>query len=319
MIGKRYVLSTVAIVITGCFLLAAHRERRLPVGSPVSLSIVGNIDLGFSYDYSNPGAWVAAVSGQAGMLTAYDASSHQMRVYDLDGRARGTFGSEGMLPGEFMSPAGIDMDCNGNIYVADRRVPAIRCYTPTGGFLRQYPESQGVWGWSSVCSRGADSVVASPDPGSAFLRGKGLHELGHNTAREVNANCFGPVAADSDGHVYVLNLFSKTTRGFQAHQTIMGISMGGRKVFSVRHRDSKLKTSLRYWPQVNCLVLTNAGNRRVEAYSTGGRPLGNLLEIPDHEPPPIAALPAGLCLYVVHIDGNVQVYRVSSLDEGVQV
>ncbi len=77
-----------------------------------------------------------------------------------------------------------------------------------------------------------------------------------------------------------------------------------------------LKTSLRYWPQASCLVLTNSGSRRVEAYRTDGTPLGNLLEIPESEPPPIAALPAGLRLYVVHIDGNVRVYRASMMDEG---
>ena len=309
-------LGATAIVIVGCFLLVALSERRLPGYSPARLSLVSSFGLGFSYDYSNPGAWVAAISEQAGLLTVYDAGSHQMRSYDLDGRMCGSFGSEGMLPGEFMSPAGVDMDCDGNIYVADRRIPVIRCYARTGDFLRQYPEAQGVWGWSSVCSRGAGVVVASPEPGSALIRRKGLYELGENIAREVTTDCFGPVAVDSRDHVYVLNLLSRKRRGFETHQTIMGIAASGRRVFSARHRDSMLKTSLRYWPQASCLVLTNSGSRRVEAYRTDGTPLGNLLEIPESEPPPIAALPAGLRLYVVHIDGNVRVYRASMMDEG---
>lgn len=72
-----------------------------------------------------------------------------------------------------------------------------------------------------------------------------------------------------------------------------------------------IKPDMQYWQEAGVLVVANAGNRQIEAYSPEGKPYSHLLQVPESERPPIAALPVGDRLLVVHHDGLVRIYQAT--------
>lgn len=61
-----------------------------------------------------------------------------MNVYDEHGNLTGSFGSFGSGPGQFNTPTGVAVGCDGAVYVADLYNYRIQKFSADGTFLTQW-------------------------------------------------------------------------------------------------------------------------------------------------------------------------------------
>lgn len=304
---KRVVLAIVilACVGVGLWYLQTAVAASRPV--QVALSAAGGYQIGFGFDPTQTVSWTAAASAGADLFVTYDKSTHKIHTFSLKGEPIASFGGQGMMPGAFMEPAGLAIDAGGNILVADASIPVIRRYDRQGTFVDQLPEVPGIKGWSRVAVAPDGSILACPDVHAALLDREGVRRFNASgEISEVCTNCMGPLAADKENNVYMINMFSRD-KEVPTH-VLQGYGPGNRLILDRQHPDVKYKPAIHYWPEANMLVVTNAGERRVEAYGVNGRPLEPLVTVPPNDKPPIAALPAGNMLLVLHHDGEVRLY-----------
>jgi DNA-binding beta-propeller fold protein YncE len=99
----------------------------------------------------------AAVSGDRIYVT--EGEAHQVRVFPRKGGASRVFGGPGSQPGRFLSPAGVAVDEDGVVYVADSGNHRIQKLDPEGKPLGQW----GAWG-------GQAGLLSYP-AGIAYSRG----------------------------------------------------------------------------------------------------------------------------------------------------
>ncbi|MCL5886980.1 MAG: 6-bladed beta-propeller [Actinobacteria bacterium] len=92
----------------------------------------------------------AAIDDQ-GRIYVADTGNDRVCVFDSEGNFLFEFGGRGVAkpapgimatwePGRMNSPAGIDVDENGDIYVADFRNDQIQVFDSEGNFLRRFPD-----------------------------------------------------------------------------------------------------------------------------------------------------------------------------------
>lgn len=285
--------------------LVANRPIR---ESGIALTPVGEFHLGFGYDPSDPTSWVAAASKEANLLAAYDHTTHQVHTYDLQGLPQSSFGGTGMVAGLFMRPSGLHINGEGQILVADQRVPVIRRYDTKGTLLKEWPVLEKVSGWVDVAEDETGTVFASPNPESALLKEQGVNRFDQSGPRELCTECFGPIIS-TPSTVFLLNGYDRQSKSVWPYLT--GLSPEGAVRFRSKHDDHMIKPDMQYWKQAGVLVVANAGNRQIEAYSLEGKPYSYLMQVPESEKPPIAALPVGDRLLVVHHDGLVRIYQAT--------
>ncbi len=73
-----------------------------------------------------------AAVGPDGSLYVLDGVHHRVVVYNVDGKFRFTFGSQGGEPGQFRFPLGIATDADGKVYVADSGNHRFQVFAPDG-------------------------------------------------------------------------------------------------------------------------------------------------------------------------------------------
>ena len=67
-----------------------------------------------------------------------DAGNNRIQTFSPNGDFVSSFGSSGLGPGQFLNPAGIDIDDEGNIYVTDKGNHTIEKFTSDGEFIKSF-------------------------------------------------------------------------------------------------------------------------------------------------------------------------------------
>jgi len=67
-----------------------------------------------------------------------DSKNNRIQKFTKDGQFLAKWGSEGSGDGEFNLPWGIDIEANGDVYVADWRNDRIQRFSPDGRFLMKF-------------------------------------------------------------------------------------------------------------------------------------------------------------------------------------
>ena len=67
-----------------------------------------------------------------------DCSNNQIQFFDSQGNFLRKWGSEGSEDGQFDKPAGVALDGDGNVYVADWNNHRIQVFNSEGNFLRKW-------------------------------------------------------------------------------------------------------------------------------------------------------------------------------------
>jgi len=70
-----------------------------------------------------------------GNLFVSDLGAFRVQKYDREGRYVRSFGSQGLAPGLFARPKGIDVDENGLLYVVDAATEVVQIFDPEGRLL----------------------------------------------------------------------------------------------------------------------------------------------------------------------------------------
>ncbi len=281
---------------------------------PASFALAeeAHLNLGLVFSPTNP-QWAVAGGGEPAILVAFDQTAGLLRTFGRDGTLLASFGEKGMLEGQFLTPVGLAVDRDGRIAVADRELPVVKFFEPSGDPAGGTPPVQNVHGWGDTAFGPGGVLVASPDPVSGF-HGAGVHlfspaQGGGYQVNEIGNNCFGPVAVDGQGNIYVVNLREQLEG--QSRQYLVSLSPEGEQRFRRRLDDASLKSDLTYWAAADRLIVVNSGGRRLEAISTDGRTISTILETDPEKAPPIAAVPFERSLYVVFVDGDVIVYGLT--------
>ncbi|MGD8738575.1 MAG: 6-bladed beta-propeller, partial [Anaerolineae bacterium] len=90
-----------------------------------------------------------AVHAETGRVYVTDTGNERVVVFDADGNYLDQWGGEGLDPGLFAEPVGIDVDDAGNVYVADTWNRRVQVFTTGHEYLREW-EIDGWYGESVV-------------------------------------------------------------------------------------------------------------------------------------------------------------------------
>lgn len=92
------------------------------------------------------GTVFVADSGFAGPVGPRTEHVSQLRQFTADGRLLHTLASEGKEPGQVISPAGLCVDGQGNLWVADSGNHRVQCFSPEGKVLACWGNHGNDWG-----------------------------------------------------------------------------------------------------------------------------------------------------------------------------
>ncbi|MBN1659398.1 MAG: TIGR03663 family protein [Anaerolineae bacterium] len=79
-----------------------------------------------------------AVDDDLGRVYVTDTGNERVVVFDLDGNHIASWGGEGIGPGSFAEPVGIDVDLDGNVYLVDTWNQRVQVFDSEGTYLREW-------------------------------------------------------------------------------------------------------------------------------------------------------------------------------------
>jgi DNA-binding beta-propeller fold protein YncE len=88
---------------------------------------------------------------ELGRVFVTDTGNKRVLIFDQEGNPQGQWGSEGLAPGSFSEPVGIDVDLDGFIYVADTWNQRIQVFDQDHNFVREWPVD--AWYGQSVVNK----------------------------------------------------------------------------------------------------------------------------------------------------------------------
>lgn len=138
-----------------------------PIAGLVPVIVIDGPGRGESPEFRRP---MDAAFGRNGRIYVSDTENNRVAVFSSGGRFIFEFGGFGLtkpLPGYeatweeglMNSPLGIEVDDNGDVYVADFRNDQIQVFDAQGGFLRRFPEPTQVVGRGSSGQDGTGIAV----------------------------------------------------------------------------------------------------------------------------------------------------------------
>ncbi len=147
------VLLVVLVVLIALSLGLLVGSGSVAEGSPEVMGVRALMVLDGPGTGPNPlfGRPMGVAVGRDDRIYVTDAEHDRVCVFDADGAFLFEFGSKGVAkplpgfpktwrPGLLNFPAGIDVDQNGDVYVADFRNDQIQVFDPDGRFLRAFPD-----------------------------------------------------------------------------------------------------------------------------------------------------------------------------------
>lgn len=96
--------------------------------------------------FSHPSAVASAADGSFYVADGYGAS--RVQHFSAAGDRIGSFGRRGQNPGEFSTPHGVWIDCDGRVLVTDRENDRLQVFSAAGEALAQWPDlprAMDVW------------------------------------------------------------------------------------------------------------------------------------------------------------------------------
>lgn len=170
---------------------------------------------GVSSAAGEPLAKPYSIAVHHGKLFVSDSVGRKIRVFDVPGRAYYTIGDEDG-EGRIVKPLGIDVDGQGNLYVADATQKQILVFDNAGKFLRKFGGAKYFERLSSVTvDEGGERVyvvdiggVSSDKHMVRIFNGKtGAHimDLGKRGSGDGEFNLPRDVALGKDGRIYVVD------------------------------------------------------------------------------------------------------------------
>ncbi|MBE0416951.1 MAG: hypothetical protein IBX63_04225 [Coriobacteriia bacterium] len=191
---------------------------------------------------------MSAAFGPDGRIHVLDTGNDRVVVLDRDGRYELEFGGFGAVKplagfepswseGRMNHPLGIDVDEDGNIYVADLRNDQIQVFNQEGIFLRRFPDPVEVVGEGASGQGGTGIAVADVAVAGGLVfavdtsqvvvfttGGEFVRQFDRAASDAVEFDRISGVDATEDGRVYVVD--SGNTR-------ILALSAEGELVWSV--------------------------------------------------------------------------------------
>jgi peptidylamidoglycolate lyase len=137
------------------------------------------------------------------------------------------WGRKGDKEGEFHLPHAVDLDDEGNVYVADRENHRIQIFTPTGGFIEEWTDksfgriSSAVFNRSRKGFIAVDYATSSADIvlGSGIIFFDSSGNLITKIGEKEGMNCwYHNVMVDDQESIYVTDILRNSIRKFARHQ-----------------------------------------------------------------------------------------------------
>jgi len=156
-----------------------------------------------------------AIAAFRGKLYVSDTVARFVRVLDIPAGRYWRIGDE-EGPGGLVKPVGLDVDAQGNLYVADISQKVILVYGPTGSFLRRIGGSKWFERLSSVTVDAAGTRIYAVDIGGVSsdrhqvrvfdaTTGEHLQDIGKRGSGPGEFNLPRDLAIGRDGRLYVVD------------------------------------------------------------------------------------------------------------------
>lgn len=183
---------------------------------------------------------LAAAFAPDGRIYVADSGNNRVVVFDEEGRYVSQFGGLGVgkpaaggvrswEPGTMNFPIGIDVDENGDVYVADFRNDTIQVFDSEGRWLRRFPSPESVTGRGGSGQGGAGIAVTDVEVTSDRVYatdsyqvlvfdkdGELLDQYGRPGVEPGEFDRPAGIAAGEDGTVYVSDSNNNRVQAFSA-------------------------------------------------------------------------------------------------------
>jgi len=128
----------------------------LALNSPIDVAVdpedniyVSDSDSGKLHVYNKKGRYLfsmdagkrptgIAINPELGHIYVVDTPSHQLKVFDLEGKSIRTFGGWGNGPGQFNHPVDVFIDAKGDVYVTDSMNYRVQIFDKRGKYLTSF-------------------------------------------------------------------------------------------------------------------------------------------------------------------------------------
>jgi DNA-binding beta-propeller fold protein YncE len=157
-----------------------------------------------------------------GRVFVTDTGNKRVAVFDRDGNYLDQWGSEGILPGSFSEPVGIDQ-FSGDLYVADTWNQRVQVFDSDFGFLGEWPVE--AWYGESVVNKpylavDGEGRVYITDPEGyrvAVFGGEGelLATFGRYGFDETSFSLPTGIDVDDEGYIYVTDTDGQRVMKFE--------------------------------------------------------------------------------------------------------
>lgn len=137
--------------------------------------------------------------------------------FGADGALLGTWGQIGVAPGQFVTPHGIAIGPDGDVYVADRGNARVQAFSPDGAFRAEWKSEALGRPWSIAFAPdglayvvdGGDQPTSGPDRARVLIAdedGAVLSSFGSFGNQDGELNRPHDIAVSEDGSVYVVEV-----------------------------------------------------------------------------------------------------------------
>ena len=147
--------------------------------------------------------------------------------FSKEGKYLFEWGKKGKAPGQFDIPHGIDLDDEGNVYVADRENNRVQKFNSNGSFLAQWKNDRAKQLYYVLLDRKTNNLFATEffDDSDSLNKGSDLMQfnsqlnlLGRFGRSLVYSNTGGKyhdMAIDRDGNIFTCDIRNNTIQKFQ--------------------------------------------------------------------------------------------------------
>lgn len=155
-----------------------------------------------------------AVAGDGSFYVSDGYGNNRVAKFSPQGQFLFEWGRQGSGPGEFNLPHSIDIDAEGNLYVADRQNNRVQQFNPSGKFIREWKDGMAPVFSVKTCDEGLLAIdyrndSPLPPEGSAIwgLNAQGVSLLNGRKASVEEMPCwFHDLAIAPDLTIYVADI-----------------------------------------------------------------------------------------------------------------